>query len=287
MTFTSKLRNFYRHNIHSQILDKIIYKILDTLTYIYCFARQYYFPANYIRRWKLDMLWGLYEPETFDLFKKIIKPGMIIVDVGAHIGYFTRIFSKLTGNDGAVYAFEADPENFEVLKKNSKHLKNIKIQQLAITDHAGMIDFYHCEEKMGCHSILPNIPLDYPKTKISVEATDLDSFLANSGVEKIDLIKIDIEGGEVKAMTGMKNTLNKNTNLIIIVEFAPRWLKAAGLEPFQFLKNLADFNFKIHAITGGGLEKINTDDPHSADKYFDPHNTNAFNEFINLYCVKN
>lgn len=233
------------------------------------------------------MLWGLYEPETYDLFKKIIKPGMVIVDIGAHIGYFTKIFSKLTGRSGAIYAFEADSENFKVLKKNTEHFKNVKIFPLAVTDHTGTIDFYHCEEKMGCHSILPNIPLDYPKTKVTVNATDLDSCLQKQNLTKIDLIKIDIEGGEAKAFAGMKNTLIKNNNLIIVAEFAPRWIKAAGVEPLEFLRNLAAFGFKIFAITKAGLEKMDINNPRCADKYFDPNNTNAFNEFINIYCVKN
>lgn len=290
MPFVDRVRSLYRRHVHNPKLDQLIYKILDALTDIYCLARRYYFPKSYIRRWKLDMMQGLYEPETYDLFKKIIRPGMVIVDIGAHIGYFTRQFSDLAGPGGMVHAFEADPENFQVLSKNVGGRKNVKINRLAAADRAGDINFYHCEEKMGCHSLLPDIPLDYPKTKITVQAISLDDYLAQNKIERVDIIKMDIEGGETMAFAGMKNTLAKNDGLAVVTEFAPRWIKTAGVEPLEFLKNLAAFGFEIHAITEKGLEKMDISDPRCLEKYFGPENEkpkNAFNEFINIYCVKN
>lgn len=283
----STLRNFYRKYVHWQFLDRKIYAILNFFTAVYCLLNRYSFPKNYIRRWKLDMLRGFYEKETVSLLKKIIGPGMVVVDIGAHVGYFTRIFSNLVGKKGFVFAFEADPENFELLKKNTRHLKNVRCYPLAVTDRAGMIDFYHCEEKAGCHSTLPHVPLNYTMRKIAVPSIPLDTFLAQENIPHVDLIKMDIEGGESAAFRGMHNVLGSAEPISLVTEFAPDWVQASGISPQNFLRELTSLGFQIFAIIDDRLEAI---DPENAASYthFIPANnrSDSYNKFINLYCVK-
>lgn len=270
------------------MLRKIFRKILDWLTDALSAARGYSFPANYIRRWKLDMLRGLYEPETTSLFKKIVKPGMAVIDIGAHIGYYTRIAADLAGTGGIIYAFEADPENFVLLQKNTSRLKNVRPYQLAITDKTGWVDFYHYDEKSGVGSTLPNVPLNFKKRKISVKAADLDSFFTQLGVSKIDLIKMDIEGGEYAAMQGMKKILSQNQSPALIAEFAPAWVQAAGNTPLKFLNFIESFGFQIFAITKNGLLKLSPVKNDADYAEFIPKSSDGtnFGEFVNLYCVK-
>lgn len=163
-------------------------------------------------------------------------------------------------------------------------MPNVRRYPIAVSDRVGTINFYHCEEKAGCHSTLPNLPLNYKMKKISVEATDLDTALQKAGVRRVDLIKIDIEGGEAAALKGMKKTLEQK-EVALIVEFAPAWIIAAGATPQGFLSELASFEFNLLAITDKGLIKLN---PHD-DSYIKllPKTETAFNEFLNLYCVKN
>ena len=66
----------------------------------------------------LDMAMGRYEPETTRLFKETVKPGMVVVDIGAHVGYYTLLAAKQVGPDGKVYAFEPEPGNHALLLKN-------------------------------------------------------------------------------------------------------------------------------------------------------------------------
>ncbi len=286
MELVSFLRKWYRQHFHSPQLDRSIYGILDWLTDLYAAGAGYSFPKNYIRRWKLDILWNLYERETVEVFKNSIKPSMIVVDIGAHIGYFTRLYSALVGPKGMVYAFEADPENFSLLEKNTRRLSNVKIFPLAITDSVGTIDFYHYPDKAGCHSTLPNVPLDYKKEKITVACSNLDSVLANLGIERVDLVKMDIEGGEGAALRGMEKTLTKNTPLMLVIEFAPAWIRATGVTPLSFLQNLTNHGFKIFAIKGLELIPLIPETEASYETLV-PKTPTAFNEFINLYCVKN
>lgn len=273
----STLRTIYRRLINLPWLDKIIYKILDVLTDVYCFLRRWHFPRNYLRRWKLDMLGGSYEPETRELFKKIIKSGMIIVDIGAHIGYFTRLFASLTCKTGAVYAFEADPENFSLLAKNTRHFKNIKLCPQAVSAKSGSINFYHSEDKTGCHSV---IPADFRQKKITVPAITLDDFIQEKNINKIDLIKMDIEGGELAALEGMRVTVYKNPSLTLLVEFNPGCLKLAGVDPMDFVRRLNDFDFEIFTVGEKQLIKIR---PAEIAR---PEDILGGAEFINFYCAR-
>lgn len=279
------IRRLYRAYIHAPLLDRIIYAVLDRCTDIYAAFRGYSFPKNYIRRWKLDMLSGLYEKETIALFKKAVRPGMVVVDIGAHIGYYARIASALTGRNGEVHAFEADPENFALLEKNTRRFTNILRHQLAISDKIGTIDFFHYNDKSGAHSTLSNAPLQFEKRKLSVPATDLDAYLRKNGVMHVDVIKMDIEGGESAALLGMRQTLAGAQ--FLFTEFAPAWIEAAGNSPLSFLQALEVNNFDIFAITPRGLTKLS---PVCAGTFMSliPRSKDGSHasEFINLYCEK-
>lgn len=279
----SNLKSIYKKYISFPWLDLRLSHSLDTLTNWYSALQRYSFPANYIRRWKLDMLFGHYEEETSLLFKNKLRSGMQVVDIGAHIGYFTRIFSKLVGPHGKVYAFEADPENFALLKKNTRHLKNVVCYQTAISDRAGTIDFYHYDDKAGCHSILPDAPIEYAKRKITVPAITLDAFVKENGVTRVDFIKMDIEGGETAALRGMQNTLRK-PDVSLVFEFAPEWVRKAGNEPLAMLRQLESQGFKLFVI-GTSLAPLSTTSDVAYLSHL-PQTPSHYNEFINIYCVK-
>lgn len=271
------LRKFYRTYIHSPWLDTAIYAVLDRVTNFYARLKRFSFPHNYIRRWKLDMLGGLYERETYELFKKILKPGMTVIDIGAHIGYFTRLFSECTGRSGKVYAFEPDPENFALLQKNTKHLKNTILLNLAVTDKKKTTDFYR-SEKTGCHSLAPN---DTRKREvISVESTTLDTEFSSRKVEKIDIIKIDIEGGEIPALHGARHLLSINPSLALVVEWNPSCLEQAGFSPLALFQDLHGLGFRIFAIQSDNLLRI------EADSFKNSADLLNGSGFVNLFCTK-
>ncbi|MBU2575702.1 FkbM family methyltransferase [Patescibacteria group bacterium] len=275
MPFVAILRKIYRKWIYLPWLDKLIYTVLDTATDIYSFTTRYSFPSYYIRRFKLNMLWQLYEKETVQLFKKIIKPKMIVMDIGAHIGYFTRIFSKLAGTDGVVYAFEADPENFQLLIKNTKHLKNTKLCKAAITDSTGIIDFFHSNIKSGCHSI---VPAEFRSQKIAVPAITLDEFAQRKGINKIDIIKMDIEGGEYLALQGMKKIFENNPDIVLVLEFCLENNELANINSEKFLKQMEEFGLSIFAIRQNKLDKVTSSSS--------VQEITQGADFINLYCTK-
>lgn len=280
------LRKLYRTFIHSAFLDRLIYRTLDAITNLYARVAGFAFPANYIRRWKLDMLCGIYERQTFELLKKTIRPGMTVVDIGAHIGYFTRLFSRLVGNTGRIYSFEADPENFSLLRSNTMRLKNVVLVERAVSDRQDSIDFYHYDDKSGAHSTLGNVPLNFAKRKITVGATTLDTWLEEKRIPRVDVIKMDIEGGELAALKGMTRTLAGAK--VLVTEFAPAWIEAAGGTPVTFLQSIELHGFEISAITQKELVKLSPiKDASFMSLLPKPKDGSHASEFINLFCVKN
>lgn len=269
------MRKVYKKLFRSKTLNYFAHYWLDIFVDCWSKARGFYFPTKFNWEWKWEMLSRRFEIETVALFKKIIKPGMNIIDIGAHVGYYTTYFSKLVGPEGVVYAFEPDSNNFELLKLNSRKYKNVKLYNLAVADQTGAIDFYKVKENTGCHSIVPTDN----SVKISVPAVTLDRFIAENNLTRIDIIKIDIEGGESRAFIGMRNLFLSSKDLSIVTEFNPEAIKTAGLEPEVFLKNIEGLNFQIYQILPGGETQPFKSSNLSTLKYY---NTG----FINLMIKK-
>ncbi|MFA6551664.1 MAG: FkbM family methyltransferase, partial [Patescibacteria group bacterium] len=232
-----------RRFFHSKVLDKTLHQTLNFLVGLLARARQFYFPAKFSWDWKLEMLLGLYEKETVAVFKKIIRPGMTVVDIGAHIGYYTSLFAKLVGPQGRVYAFEADSDNFKILKKNTERRRNVVLVPQAVSDHSGFIKFYKIKNSTGCHSVIPTDNAD----EISVPAVSLDDFVSQRDLN-VNAIKIDIEGGEPFAFRGMEKLFAQTNNLSVIMEFSPQALKSAEVDPFEFLQKIKNYGFEILQI---------------------------------------
>ncbi|HEU0050984.1 MAG TPA: FkbM family methyltransferase [Patescibacteria group bacterium] len=229
------------------------------------------FPQKYPWSWKLDAMRGAYEPETVCVIRERLKPGMTVVDIGAHIGYFARLFSACVGKTGRVYAFEADPSNFSLLKFNTFGKRNIQISPLAVSDAVGTVDFFESATNTGCHSLVPGT---VRTNKISVQCTTLDALLEKGVIRNIDLIKMDIEGGEPGALRGMQRLWDLNPHMTFIFEFHPENLKAANVEPSAFLRTFTDRGYQLSAITAQGLTAIN------------PETYELAAESINLIAVK-
>ena len=187
------------------------------------------------------------EPVETKLFNDIIKNGEVLVDVGANIGYFTLLMAKLSGPSGKIFSFEPEDKNFEILEKNVKinNYQNIVLEKKGVSDHNGVNKFFLSSKNTGMHS-LQKIRDDSKEVKIDVIKLD-DYFSALDLVKKISLIKIDVEGAEFQVLNGMQ-TILKNENLKLLIEFIPEHLKKHGTNPSDVLKILEDNDFKIYQI---------------------------------------
>lgn len=212
--------------------------------------------------------------------KKEIKKGNVVLDIGANIGYYTLIFAKLVGEEGRVYAFEPDPTNFALLKKNVEinGYKNVVLVQKAVSNNSGRIKLYLSKNNMGDHRIYDSG--EDGRQHIEIEAIRLDDYFEHFE-GRIDFIKMDIQGAEGGAIQGMYNLLNKNNNVKIVTEFWPIGLKRFGTDPEEFLRLLIKLGFKLYEVNEQDKEIKPVNIPRLLEIY-----TPVKGNFTNLLCVK-
>ena len=196
--------------------------------------------------------YGTYEKLEAKVMEEKIKAGNIVVDVGANIGLHTLNMARIVGNTGQVFAFEPDPSNFKILGKNVKvnNYKNIILQQKAVGDKHGRATLYHADNP-GMHRIFPQTKARSTGRlgQVQVELTSLDKYFIDSNlVDKINFIKIDVEGLEFSVLKGMKNILKNSKKIKILFEFMPENTMEVGFTPIELLNYLTSNDFKLYCM---------------------------------------
>lgn len=184
----------------------------------------------------MAMVMGQYEQMTTQLFESLVKPGMVVMDIGGHVGYYSMLAARKTGPTGRVYTFEPDLANFELLSKNVKinGYDNIVLINKAVSNSAGSATLHVSALDNGRHSIFDHkIPQN---GSIEVETISLDTFLTSQGSPDVGLIKIDVEGAEQTVLDGMDRLLRESPKVNMIIEFNPVLLQNAGVNLKKFLE---------------------------------------------------
>jgi len=160
---------------------------------------------------------GTYEKIITDLFEKFIKDNMVIYDIGANIGYYTLIASKLVGANGKVYAFEPFPKNILYLRKhiNINKIKNVEIFEKAVSNFVGKAKFSN-GDNIVANTLCSDSPIFQNEKLIEVDSISLDYLIENGEIFPPELIKMDIEGAEYDALLGSFNILSKYHPIIFL-----------------------------------------------------------------------
>jgi len=205
---------------------------------------------------------GVWEPEETSFVGKTLHPGMVFVDVGANIGYYTVIASELVGRSGQVFAFEPDPGNFAFLQKNidANNCANVVASQKAVAAATQRLRLYRSEDNFGDHRIYE--PKDETlhrqgKTRlaIDIDAISLDDYFALNPTH-VDFLKMDIQGAEYEAFIGMRKLLGQNPDITILTEFWPKGLGEAGVSPQVFLDEVRSSGFTIYLLDHGRSHEV-------------------------------
>lgn len=187
-----------------------------------------------------------YANEQTNFFKNNIKQGDIVLDLGANIGYFTCLFAQLVGKTGKVFAFEPEPNNFKLLKKNVEvnGYKNVTIEQKAVTNKTSKIKMFLSNSPKDHRIYDPNDNRDF----IEIDAIALDDYFKDFDQE-INFVKSNVQGADFGAFEGMLSLVEKcKSNIVMALEFSPVLLKGFGSDPEKFVDLLIKYGFKIHDI---------------------------------------
>lgn len=180
---------------------------------------------------------GSYEKTKQDLFAQIVSPGDVVFDVGAHVGFYTLLASKLTGESGQVIAFEPVPRNLVYLREHLRlnQIKNVKIIAAAVSDAEDDRWF-----KNGASSTMGRL---CSTGDFKVRTVSLDALFARGEIPIPSVIKMDIEGGEYQALLGAE-TILKQYHPVIFLATHGREIHA------DCCRYLTSIGYELKPITG-------------------------------------
>lgn len=162
--------------------------------------------------------YGIYEERELAWIRKYIRPGMTVLDIGANIGYFTGILSRMVGNSGRVFAFEPSPYAFEKLEKMIRQncLTNVQALPFGLGQREAKVNLYL---DSSFHNHTPTMLSDSSHVYSKVMIKSLDSVIAEFNLHQIGFMKIDVEGYEGRILRGGMQALQSGTIQAIMCEF--------------------------------------------------------------------
>lgn len=197
---------------------------------------------------------GVFEGESTALAEKFVKPGDVVLDVGANIGYYSIIFSKLAGDSGKVIAFEPTKHYRDVLLKNIKANKcyNIAVEPFGLSDSEQYLRI-----NLGPSSATLHSPLGFDKVigQEDIRLTTMDSYVKNAHLDKIDFVKIDVDGHEPMVLSGSWSAFDL-FDPIVLLEISHLHYLEAGVTAWDFYETLKSKGYHIYHEKN--LKKMNT-----------------------------
>jgi FkbM family methyltransferase len=196
-----------------------------------------------------------YEEGQWRLVARHLPRGGTFVDVGANQGFFTILASRQVGGSGRVVAFEPARSEARKLHANIKlnRCANVTVEEMALGAEIGTADFYMYLGHQGSWSGLRKgaEDVEVPSQMIKVPVMTLDAYVGASALQRLDIMKIDVEGGELNVLRGAMATIQRHRPLILC-EVESRRTRQWGYEPAAILEQLAAGGYRWWTVTRGG-----------------------------------
>ena len=184
-----------------------------------------------------------------------LREGQTALDLGANIGYFTVLFSRQVGPPGHVLAFEPGPLSFALLQTNIRinGLTQAQAFNTAVGDRSGTIDLFICRTGESDNRVEGMVTDPQDRDRIEVPLISVDDFLAARPAQRIDYVKIDIQGAEWDALKGMRRTIADNPEIQIVLEYAPVFIELVGGTPREFFDFIRSLGLRIFDLPEEGV----------------------------------
>lgn len=194
---------------------------------------------------------GVWDNHITTWMQHALHPGDVFVDVGANIGYFTVLGASLVGPAGRVVAVEAHPALVPLLRRNvatNWFIDSVTVWHRAAWSETATLTFrqrdrYTASSSVGAVEPERLIKLDDTETEVEVPAVRVDELIGD--LERVDVLKVDVEGSEVRALTGLETTLRRNRDLRLVLEWSPGQIETVGDAPETLVDLLVDHGMHL------------------------------------------
>ncbi|HWX92474.1 MAG TPA: FkbM family methyltransferase [Terriglobales bacterium] len=190
---------------------------------------------------------GRYEPNEFCLLSRLLKPGMTFIDIGANMGLYTLFAAHRVGESGYVLAIEPSRREMQMLKNNVEQnaLRNVNSYPMALSDQGAEVELLVASLQNSGHNTLGafgyNTALDH---KERVRTVRLDELVQSEKRDRVDVIKMDIEGAELAALRGAGDTIERYRP-VVLVELSDRALRHQSSTSADVLALLTQHGYRF------------------------------------------
>lgn len=219
-----------------------------------------------------------HEPQQVELFSRLVREGDVVLDIGAHIGYYTLLFAQRVGPNGKVFSFEVHPGNAALLRKTiaESGYQHVTVETKGVWDETGTFPLYEASDCSEDHRMTP---AGEARRAVEIDAVALDDYFEEG--TRIDFIKMDIQGSEGRALAGMRRLLAAQARVQIVTEFEPWGLEQSGVGARAYLESLQGLGFVLYDLEGPG----GTDTPVDIESLCSKQPC-VKDRFTTLLCVK-
>lgn len=218
---------------------------------------------------------GAYEIHETRWLKRTLRADWCVLDVGANFGYYSLLIASATRDRATIHSFEPNPASLESLQENIRlnGFQNIHVHNLALSDQSGTLDLLvptGGNEGLGHLRGQETVPPQRPEEVIPVQTQTLDEFVKSHGVDRLDFIKMDVEGAEAMVLKGAGDSLRRFRPLMMI-EINPEALAGFGVSADWVLEQLRGLDYQTYRIHRGKLIPL--------------HRADEFEHYVNAICL--
>jgi FkbM family methyltransferase len=206
------------------------------------------------------VLQGSYEPDETSLIRRVVRPGMHVIDIGANIGYYTIMTAAIVGPTGRVDSFEPVDQSFQLLKRSvdrNEFNQFVHLHHIALSSTERQVRMRYDENSTNMggaymeygEAILPSFP-ECPVAEEIVQASTLDRIIDG---RNIDFIKIDVEGAEPIVLEGANKVLERSRPTILMEVNTAALRAVSGRSPDWVFDRFGSLDYRISNVTAAGL----------------------------------
>ena len=184
-----------------------------------------------------------------ELLRKILFQGAVVADVGANIGIYSQFLSRCVGPSGMVHCFEPSRDNFGRLSAATRDVSNVRLTQAAVGERSGQCKLY-VSDKLNVDHRAYKADGD-SRRAVPTQMVALDDYFKPA--QRVDLIKMDIQGYELHALRGAQRVLQENPDINLLLEFWPAGLAQAGVRWEELVEMLQRLNMNLALVRTCGL----------------------------------